>query len=172
MQWNPLTFDCICSTRQTSVVLLTGTDSYVKLILLSRAVYRQQTYVRPLGAAIVLTVGMKTWLANPQKVLQRQFSITKSHFSPVLPLEKHVAKRWRKRQVRLECENLRNARSPRGGDPKPLLLQDKLTFTLTFTRYVQTTPYLITLICILSRGVPSNVNLIPLHCAGTTYLWG
>lgn len=74
--------------------------------------------------------------------------------------------------MRVECGNLWNARSPRGGDPESLLPQNELTFTLMFTRYIQTTPYLITLICILSRGVSSNVNLIALHCAGMTYLWG
>lgn len=34
-----------------------------------------------------------------------------------------------------------------------------LPFTLTSTRYTQTTPYLMTLICILSRGVSLNVNI-------------
>lgn len=59
--------------------------------------------------------------------------------------------------MRLECGNLRNARSPRGGDPETALPTDKLTFTLTFTRPSQTTPYLITLICILSTGAHFNV---------------
>ena len=58
----------------------------------------------------------------------------------------------------LECEVAEGRRSR--------LPQDKLTFTLTFTRCIQTTPYLITLICILSRGVPFfYVGLVALHCA-------
>lgn len=53
-------------------------------------------------------------------------------------------------EVRSDYGNLWNARSLRGGDLERLLLKDKLP---PFTLYIQTTPYLIALICILSRGV-------------------
>lgn len=49
----------------------------------------------------------------------------------------------------LVCGNLWNSRSPRGGDPDTA----PTGLPLPARRYIQSTPYLMTLICLLSRGV-------------------
>lgn len=116
-----------------------GRESNTTLILILWPSHRQQRtplmYLAALGVSFPVQKKMLTFLL----------------YCPW----KRVVKWWRKLQVSLECGNLWNARSVRGGDSDSLLPQDKLTFT--FTRYIQTTPYLITLICILSRGVSFNV---------------
>lgn len=95
-------------------------------------------------------VGMKTWSPDVDKVIKRQFLVCRIALLPVITPGKHEGVKVKAGEVRSDCGNLWNARSPRGGDPERLLLKDKHPL---LTLYIQTTPYLIALICILSRDV-------------------
>lgn len=100
-------------------------------------------------------VGMKTWLFAPwekQKapIFSRVDRYKFAECSLWLAQRCHWkrAAKWAMLQVSIECENPRNARSPRGGDPG---CSHKISLPFTHVQAAlknATTPYLMTLICI------------------------
>lgn len=102
--------------------------------------------------------GWKLGRLTRTKWKKRRFLVCRIALLPVSTPGKHEGVKAKAGEVRSDYGNLWNARSPRGGDPERLLLKDKHPL---LTLYIQTTPYLIALICILSRDVSQMLSWLP-----------